>query len=306
LVKFLKEEEYDLVFVGFFGQPFMPVIRALAKKPVILDAFVSGYDTMCFDRKRFGPDSSIGKLFFWLDKRACEQADLVICDTYSHIDYFCEQFSLDRGKFARIFVGAEEDIFFPRAAKGGNGAFSVLYYGTYMPLHGIEYIVRAAKLMEKHEEIQFKIIGKGMTKHSVLEEAKKLKVGNINFVNWVPYMDLPGEIAQADLCLGGHFGDSEKAKRVIACKTFQMAAVGRPVVLTDNAANKELFSHRENAYFTRPADADALAGAIMELSEDDSLREKISRNAYLRFKRECNIKKVGQDLQVLLRSAMNG
>jgi glycosyltransferase involved in cell wall biosynthesis len=301
VLRFLRERDYDLVLAGFFGQPLVPVIKRITDKPVILDAFISGYDTMCFDRKRFRPDSYLGRFFYWMDKRACELADMVICDTNAHIDYFSEQFSIDRRKFARVFVGAEDDIFYPRNVINGNGHFNVLYYGTYLPIHGIEYIVRAAKLLEKHREIDFKIIGTGMTRRAVRTEANRLKIRNIEFVDWVPYHQLPQEIAKADLCLGGHFAGSQKAARVIASKTFQMVATGKPVIVGDNSANRELFQHREDAYFSAMADANALAEAILELKEDDGLREKISRNGYQKFLEECDLKKTSNELEVIAR-----
>ncbi len=298
--QFLKEKEYDIVFVGFFGQPLMPVIASLTRKPVILDAFISGFDTMCFDRKKCKPYSSAGKALYWLDRKACELADLVICDTNAHIDYFCDRFSIDRSKFARVFVGAEDDIFYPRERKNGKDHFSVLYYGTYLPLHGFEYVIRAAKLLEDHKEIRFKVIGSGMMKDKIRMEAEEMKTRNIEFVDWVPYRDLPGEISEADICLGGHFSGTEKADRVIAGKSFQMAAVQKPLILGDYEANKEFFRHGENAYFTRVADEKALAESIISLKNDKALRGKISRNAYEGFLKECNLLETGNTLRELL------
>jgi glycosyltransferase involved in cell wall biosynthesis len=300
--QFVKERDYDLVFVGFFGQPLVPIIKCMTKKPVILDAFISGYDTMCSDRKRFSPDSCMGRSLYWLDKLSCELADYIICDTNAHVDYFCKQFSLDKSKFVSIFVGAEDDVFFPRKNKNGNGNgdFNVLYYGSYLPLHGTEYVIRAAKKLEAFKEIKFTIIGTGMMKEAIREEAKRLRAGNITFVDWVPYDVLPEEIAKADLCLGGHFSNSEKARRVIAGKTFQMIAAGKPVIVGDNSANRELFTHRENAFFTSLADENALADAIVELKDDDCLREEISKNAYRDFQNECNLDIIGEALRSLL------
>jgi glycosyltransferase involved in cell wall biosynthesis len=300
LLQFLTKRDYDLVFVGFFGQPFIPVIKLFTRKPIVLDAFISGYDTMCHDRKRFRPGSVAGKLLHWLDKRACELADLVICDTNAHIDYFLKEFSIDRRKLARVFVGAEDDIFFPRGNGNGKKDFSVLYYGTYLPLHGTEYVVRAAKLLEEHREIKFKIIGKGIMKDAVDMEVARLGIDNIEFVEWVPYLKLPEEIAQADLCLAGHFSEEDKARRVIANKTFQMMAVGKPVVLGDNPANRELFKHKVDAYFIGLADEDALAGAILELKNDKSLRREISENAQNIFNKRCNLEAIGNRLMEVI------
>ena len=95
------------VFVGFFGQPLVPVIKKLTSKPIVFDAFLSAYDTMCFDRKKFKPDSCAGGFFYWLDKHSCEQSDRIILDTNAHIDYFLKTFGLPKGKIS------------PRVCRGG-------------------------------------------------------------------------------------------------------------------------------------------------------------------------------------------
>jgi len=85
-----RERGFDAIFVGYFGQPLVPVIRKLTNKPIIFDAFLSSYDTMCFDRRRFKPNSLGGRFFYWLDRYSCELADKVLLDTNAHVDYFVD------------------------------------------------------------------------------------------------------------------------------------------------------------------------------------------------------------------------
>ena len=105
--------DFDIIFIGFLGQPLVPIIKKLSNKPIVFDAFLSTYDTMCYDRKKLKPNSIGGRFFYWLDKRSCELADKVLLDTNAHIDYFVNTFELEREKFQRIFVGADDSIFYP-------------------------------------------------------------------------------------------------------------------------------------------------------------------------------------------------
>jgi glycosyltransferase involved in cell wall biosynthesis len=285
LLKFIfkNQNRFDVIFIGFLGQPLVPIIKKLSNKPIIFDAFLSTYDTMCFDRKKLKPESIGGRFFYWLDKHSCELANMVLLDTNVHIDYFVNTFDLERDNFQRVFVGADNSIFYPMNFDKDHNTFEVFYYGTYLPLHGIEYIVKAAKKLEVHEDIKFKIVGKGMEFKKIMTLVQKLKVTNMKFVNWVPYKELPIEIANADICLGGHFSNIDKAKRVIAGKTFQFIAMKKPVIVGDNPANRELFEHKKNALMVEMADADALADAILELKKNAELREMIAENGYKTF-----------------------
>lgn len=301
LKKFLfnRDREYDLIFIGFFGQPLVPVIKKLTDKTIIFDAFLSAYDTICFDRKIFNPKSPTGKFFYWIDKNSCEVADKVLLDTNAHIEYFVNTFFMERSKFKRVFVGADENIFYPRKRKYSK-KFKIFYYGTYKPSHGTEYIVKAAKKLEKYKDIEFEIVGKGMEYRRITKLARQIDVKNIRFIKWLPYEDIPLHIAEANICLGGHFGCTEKAKRVIAGKTFQFIAMKKPVIVGDNLANKELFKNEENALMVEHGNENSLAEAILKLKENKDLADKIAENGYKTFQEKCSMKKMIEELRELL------
>lgn len=290
-----SNKKFDVIFVGFFGQPLVPLMKILSRKPIVLDAFLSAYDTMCFDRKKFRPNSMCGKFFWLLDWLPCQLADKIFLDTAEHINFFVNTFSLDKSKFSRIFVGADDSIFYPQPNNKTN-TFNVFYYSTFHPLQGVEYIIQAAKILEFDESIKFCIVGKGIEYSTVMNLARKLEIKNIEFIDWIPYVELPSKIATANICLGGHFSSIDKSKRVIAGKTFQFIAMKKPVIVGDNPANKELFENRKNALLVEHANPDALANAIQELKEDLDLRSKIAEEGYRTFKEICTSKTIGSQL----------
>jgi len=294
-------KNYDAIFIGFLGQPLVPIIKQLNNKPIIFDAFISVYDTLCYDRKKYNPNSLMGKLSYYLDKKSCDLSDTVLLDTNTHINYFIDTFGLNNSKFKRIFVGADTNVFYPRNIKKENkDTFKVFYYGTYLPLQGIEYIIHSAKILEKYEEIKFKIVGKGLEHQKIMKLAKSLDVKNIEFIDWIPYAELPIEIAKADICLGGHFSNIDKCKRVISGKTFQFLAMKKPVIVGDNPANKELLTHKENALFVEHANPEDLAEKILELKDDEKLKEKIAENGYKVFKENCTPDVIGVELAKII------
>jgi len=294
---FSNKEDVNLVFIGFLGQPLVPIIKKLTRKPIIFDAFISVYDTMCFDRKIIKPNSLAGKFIFWLDKCSCNNSDKIFLDTTAHIDYFIHTFDLPKNKFQRVFVGADDSIFYPRDVERNDSRFRVFYYASYLPLHGTEHIIQAAKILEQNSEIEFVVVGKGPQQKEVHKLAQEMEIKNINFVDWMPYENLPLEIAKADVCLGGHFSDIDKAKRVIAGKTFQFIAMKKPVIVGDCPANRELFTDKENALFVKMADAASLGEAILELRDNALLREQIAEHGYRTFLERCNTKAITEELK---------
>jgi glycosyltransferase involved in cell wall biosynthesis len=296
----LRRSPCDLVFVGFLGQLLIFLVRLLYKKPLVLDAYISIFDKLCNDSKWIRPGSPAGRLLVLLDTWSCRLADLVLLDTDAHIDFFVASFNLPRDKFHRVLVGADESIFFPLPGRSDDGKFRVFYYATYLPLHGTEHIVRAAAQLVGHPEIEFRIVGKGQQYRATRELAQALGATNIDFVEWLPYEELPREIAQADLCLGGHFSSIEKAARVIACKSYQFVAMAKPVVLGDCPANRELFTHGEDAYFVTMADADSLARGILALRQDPELCRRIAAGGYRTYTENGTRAAIGRQLAPVL------
>jgi glycosyltransferase involved in cell wall biosynthesis len=298
----LLTQQYDLIFVGFYGHLLMLPIGLFARSPILFDAFVSTYDTLCFDRALFAPHSVVGRLTFWLDQTSCRLADTVLLDTHAHADYFVRTFALSPDKVRFLPVGCNEDIFFPRPHVKRDNTTRILYYSTYLPLHGVETVIRAAALLRSERRLHFRLIGTGPEYVRVRQLANALGLQNITFVPFVPLQDLAIEIANADICLGGHFGSSKKAARVIAGKTFQCIAMGKPTVVGDNAANRELLQHGHDAWFCQMNDHKALAEAILHLITNPDLCLHLGNNARQTFLERASVQTLSNQLEKIVKS----
>jgi len=300
LVRFIvNRPQCDVIFVGFYGHPLMLWLPRFTRRPIVFDAYLSTYDTLCFDRRWFAPSSPGGRFAYWLDRHSCMSATRVLLDTKAHVGYFTRTFNLSSEGFEVLYVGSDEDVFYPRQA-ASDGDFLVFYYGSFLPLQGIEHIVRAAKLLEGDPQIRFQIAGEGKKRREMVQLATGLGASNVEFPGWIPFRELPTAIAQASVCLGGHFSNSAKAQNVIASKTFQFLAMAKPTIVGDNPANRELLTHKKNAYMCPPADSAALAEAILELKRDEELRQRIGWEGYNLFVNRCSVEKIGQSLKEII------
>lgn len=253
----------EVLFIGFAPQLvffFLPFISK--KKLVVVDFFISFYDTLVDDRKKLKENSIVARFVHWVDKYVLKKADLVISDTKAHRDYFIEEFQIDANKFLVWYLEADTEIFFRRKSnrKVAN-QFEVLYFGSILPVQGVDIILKAAQIIQDDKEIHLTLIGP-VSKEGVEEK----KYPNITFIPWLTQEQLSIEIAHADLCLAGHFnGDVGKADRTIAGKTYIYKAMGKPVVLGDSLANHELFEENKMNYYVKRGDPQALADKIREL-----------------------------------------
>lgn len=271
-----NKKKYNVVVVGFLAQPILPLVRLYFKQPIIADFFLSLYDTICYDRKIFKPNSIVGKLIYKFEKWCLSISDYITTDTETHLKYFIDKFNANINKSKIIYVLANTDIFFNQKKSISDNKFRIFTYATCLPVHGIETILRAVSELA-HLNLFFTLVGPLSKKYQCLID--NLKLPNVNFVDYVEYKKLPNYIKESDVCLGGHFGITNKAERTIAGKTFQFISMKKPVILGNSLANQELFRDEYNCLMVPRDDPNALAGAIIRLYQDRKLLNKIRDNA---------------------------
>jgi glycosyltransferase involved in cell wall biosynthesis len=251
LVVFLYPGHLDACVLG-------PIAR-LRRIPAVLDVFLSLFDTVVVDRGLRSARSPVALATRALDVLACWSVRVVVVDTPEHADFFARFTRRPRRHFAVLWVGAEESRFLP-AADPGDDAY-ILWYLTYIPLHGFETVARAAALLAGDGRV-FRLVGDGQARAEAEELARALALTNLEFAPPVPESELPGEIARAAICLGV-FGTSDKAARVVPNKVFQCAAAGRAIITAATPAVETAFG---DALVTVPVgDERALADAIRKL-----------------------------------------
>jgi len=269
IYRYLRLPHHDIVIVPYMGQFDVLILKMFAKLrriPICWDVFLSLYDTIVIDRKLVGKKSLVARLSYtieWLSSRA---ANLIFLDTKTHAKYFEKIYKLPQNSVGCVYVGAELEVFRELkfdTLKSKN--FSVLFYGQFIPLHGIETIVYAAKRLEDAgKRIKFVIIGKGQEKERIDDLIKKLGIMCIHRIPWVPFEKLVYYIQNADICLG-IFGDSGKATRVIPNKVYQILSAGKPLITGDTPAIRELLNENPKIRLVEPGNSEALATAVLDL-----------------------------------------
>jgi glycosyltransferase involved in cell wall biosynthesis len=284
----------DAVLVGYPGHLDLPAARRAAHgRPVIFNPLVSLTDTLVGDRQRFRPGSLPARVLAAIDRRALRSADLVVADTQANADFFADLAGAARERFAVCFVGAEERVFGPGWA--AEEPFASVFVGKLIPLHGLETIIEAARIAP---ELRLRVIGSGQ-----LERLLQSRPPNLEWIRWVDYEELPGELHRAG-CALGIFGTSDKARRVIPNKAFQALACGVPLVTADTPAARELLTDRENALLVPPGDAPALADALRRLAGDPALARRLAHGGLAAYRERASEDVLGRRWRALIEAAL--
>ncbi|HEV8695816.1 MAG TPA: glycosyltransferase, partial [Lysobacter sp.] len=211
--RYLRQPRHDWVLLGYPAIPDIFVIRLLAwfrGTPIALDWFLSAYDTVVMDRKLVSRRHPLSWCLYATEWLAVRLADCVFMDTRAHADRLAAVFGMPPRSIGSVWVGAETSQFQPADASHGHSpdhTFTVLFYGQFIPLHGIPTIVEAAHLL-RGEDIRWIVIGRGQESARVKAQLEHSPLPNLEWIEWVPYARLNQWLQSADVCLG-IFGNSD-------------------------------------------------------------------------------------------------
>lgn len=265
-----KQSDVLVSYLGHFDVLILWPFAKLRGSRIIWDAFLSLYNTIVEDRQLISPWNPLAWLIYSTEWLATRAADLVVLDTQAHADYFADHYNLSQEKLISVFVGAEHEKFPvlpPLEKKPEQKPITVLFYGQFIPLHGIATIIEAARRMDDGR-VKWVIIGKGQEEESIRAALQSLPVRHLTWIPWVPYEELVHKIAVSDVCLG-IFSKSEKASRVIPNKVFQILSCGRPLITRDSPAIRELIDdNTTGVYLIEPEAPESLTAAIEQFRSE--------------------------------------
>jgi glycosyltransferase involved in cell wall biosynthesis len=297
----------QLVFATEGSQRHIPWLKLAALwngHAVAFDPFISHFNTEVEDRKLYGAWSYGGLRARCRDWLGCHSADFLVFDTAEHKDYFYRRYRLGEKPYRVLPVGVDEQVFRVRPAppRSSQRRCEVLFYGTYIPLHGIDVILEAADRLRGDPALQFTLLGAGQELPRMRALAEQLALPNLRFAEPLAPAPLAEQIARADVCLG-IFDTGIKAGQVVPNKIVQCAAMQKPIITRSSSAIERYFRDGESARLVPPGDAPALARALAELARDLPLRELLGRGARAVFEGEFSAAAQVQTMRSLLEEA---
>lgn len=247
--------------------------------PIIFDPLISSWDKKINERQKYLTSDSKSLKIKKDESKIFKMANLIIADTFAHKTFFSNTFNIKQNKISVIYVGAEESIFYPRINKKNYRKKEILFYGSFLELHGISVIHDAIK-KDSSNSINWTLLG-DYEKYNPL-----VKKSNVNYESSIPYHLLPERISKADILLG-IFSNSQKANNVIPNKVFQAMACGKPIITRygDGYPN-QIKNNKSGIFFVKANDSDSLLNTIYSLiTNDDRLIKagKASREAYKKY-----------------------
>lgn len=255
------------VIVPEFSLPFVPaawLIARLVGAQLIVDAFVGKYETVVEDWGSVRPGSLRAGWCRYVDGTSARLADILLIDTDARAAILQRR----AGKSTRVFtlpVGSPAWI--RPQPQPHNAQLRVLYSGGALPLHGIPFFLRGlAETTVTTSRLTLILAAPTERLQEFRGLADDLGVlDRCEFVDPVTHAELIRIVGEHDVVLGV-FGDSPKARTVLANKVWQGLASGRTVVTRSGPVLSEI-ADVAGPLLIGVADERALAEALDRLAQ---------------------------------------
>lgn len=297
ILRYLRSPRHDVVVVGYPGHLdvfLAKILATLRGVPVVWDVFMSAY-LVAGERGLHERSPLTARVLKAVEGLALRIPDLLIQDTAQYVSWFHRVHRTPEHWFRLVPTGADDTVYRPPESKPVSRAdarSTILYYGTYIPNHGVEHIVRAADVLRTEKRLEFVLIGDGPERPAAEKLAADLGLTNLRFLDWMEREELVRHIVTADICLGA-FGTTPQSLMTIQNKIYECLALGRPLITGDSPAIRDSLTPGTHLAVCSRADPRSLAGAVKVLVPDRALRSTLSREGRAAFRRRFSIRALG-------------
>lgn len=302
----------DVLYIPAMSyKPRLLRIACLLKKPIIAEFYISVYDTMVLDRKAYGEGSRSARKFMKYDRRLQER---------THVIYLNQTEATRYAGLAGLTFNSLQRCIIPLSVKERSKAnlayyttkntlFNVVWWGTYIPLHGLERIIEAfSKVVKQDLDCRLHILGNSEAKSEPFKKMvqergleKYIIIRNdVSFSNGLLEKFL---VDECSLSLGV-FGDSEKSRSVIVNKAIEAVGMKIPVLTQHSEAFKEYFEQDREIFYCE-ATADDIAQNILNIKKLDNLKvQAIVASGHAKFQANFSLIAANNKYEALLNDTL--
>lgn len=199
---------------------------------------------------------------------------------------------------AKIFLipgsGVDTDVLHPLPEP--DGPITVGFMGRLLDDKGIRSLIEAHEiLMRRGEAINLRIGGEA-------DAANPASIPAVEIESWKkrPGIEVLGHVSDIlKFWASAHIAVLPSRREGLPKSLLEAAACARPIVATDVPGCREIARHGINALLVPPDDAQALAGAIILLTKDKTLRCAFGEAGRKLVESEFSAERIGADIVAL-------
>ncbi len=205
------------------------------------------------------------KMAYWFESFVYKKAKLINVLTPAFKSVLIEKKKVPEGKI--IFIPNAADFSLSeellknfdagdfRKKNGLNGNLVLIYVGAHGVANHLVQVIEAAELL-REEHVLFLLIGEGMQKKMLQEEAEKRSLSNVRFVGSVSKKEVFKYILASDMGMSV-LKKVDTFKTVYSNKTFDYMSCKKPILMAIDGVSRELVENAHAGSYVEPENAES-------------------------------------------------
>lgn len=176
-------------------------------------------------------------------------------------------------------------------------SFVILYLGDTHLRRGLQTAIEGVKrLRDKIDNIKLVIVGKSTTDPILKSQVRELQVGDlVDFEGWQDVSLFPSYIKASAICISPLHRNPQHDV-AFANKLFQYMSFGKPLLVSDAIAQKNLITKIGAGLVHQEKDGKDFSDKIMELYKQSELRKHLGGNGERFVKKEFSWEHTSKEL----------
>lgn len=249
---------------------------------------------MVFEVRDLWPESAIDtgvltnkwliKLSYWLERISYKSASWINVLTPAFEESLVKNKAVDPERISMIPNGADMDIFLPgerdnwvREKYGIENKFVITYVGAHGVANHLSQLIDVAEKIKDDPDIVIMLVGDGMQKEMLEQNARQRGLNNVLFVDSVPKTEIVDYVAASDICTAV-LKKVDTFKTVYPNKIFDYMSACRPIILAIDGVARELLENAGSGMYAAPENTDAFVRAIYRFKEDPEFCQQCGKS----------------------------
>lgn len=225
--------------------------------------------------------------FIGMQKQVAGRLSRIITVSKSAKDDISKNFKILPARVNIVPNGIDTNLFFPMPGVVREKNRIIVTNSADTPLKGLSYLMRAVAEISKKRKVRLIVIGSPKKKSGIVKLIKKLNIGSsVTFTGRIDHQMFVKQYAKATLAVvpSVYEGFGLPAGEAMAC--------GVPVISTTGGALPEVVGNA--GIVVPPADADALAKAIIKILDNPDMAQHMAAAGYKRVQEHFTWKRAAE------------
>ena len=224
----------------------------------------------------------------WMERFLYRKANLITVLTPAFRKVLKEKKNVNPDKI--IYIPNAADFSIPENLEGKfdridfrnririNDKFVIIYVGAHGIANGLHQILDTAELL-KDTNVVFLLIGKGIQRNELIENAKKRGINNVIFLEPVSRSEVFKYILAADMGTSV-LAKNDIYKTIYSNKTFDYMSCKKPILLAIDGISRELIEEADAGVFIDPENPADFAAKIRTCLKNPERIKEQGENGY--------------------------